>query len=44
MKAMYLAFAATALISVVAFYGLKAIDYSSSETSAGSAVRLSDSE
>jgi len=43
MKAMYAAFAATALIAVVAFYGLGALGFSSGERAAGPAVRLGDS-
>ena len=40
MKAMYLAFAAIAVISVAAWYGLNNAGFSSAEQSAGDAVRL----
>lgn len=42
MKAMYLAFAAAALITVGAYYGLGALGFSSGERTAGAAVRLGD--
>ena len=40
MKAMYLAFAAIAVISVAAWFGLNNAGFSSAEQSAGDAVRL----
>lgn len=42
MKAMYAAFAVTALISVVAYYGLSSLGFSSQNQMASDAVRLSD--
>lgn len=42
MKAMYAAFAITALISVVAYYGLGALGFSSQDRMASDAVRLGD--
>ena len=40
MRAMYLAFAAIAVISVAAWYGLNRAGFSSAEQTAGDAVRL----
>ena len=40
MRAMYLAFAAIAVISVVAWYGLNLAGFSTAEQTAGDAVRL----
>ena len=40
MKTMYLAFAAIAVISVAAWFGLNNAGFSSAEQSAGDAVRL----
>ena len=40
MKAMYLAFAAIAVISVAAWFGLNNAGFSSAEQAAGDAVRL----
>ena len=40
MKAVYLAFAAIAVISVAAWFGLNNAGFSSAEQSAGDAVRL----
>lgn len=42
MKAMMAAFAATALITVVAWYGLGEAGFSASEVGSGDAVRLDD--
>lgn len=42
MKAMLAAFAATAVISVLAWYGLGQLGFSSGERNAGDAVRLGD--
>ena len=42
MKVMYAAFAATAVITVGAWFVLGEIGFSSDERTAGSAVRLSD--
>lgn len=43
MKAMYAAFAATAVISVAAWFVLGELGFSADETNAGPAVRLDDS-
>ena len=40
MRVMFLAFAATALIAVVAWYGLHQLGFSAAEQGAGNAVRL----
>jgi len=40
MRAMYLAFLATALIAVGAYFGLQYIGFSTAERTAGDAVRL----
>ncbi|WP_306153060.1 hypothetical protein [Roseovarius sp. MMSF_3281] len=42
MKAMYTAFAAAVVITIVAYYGLNEAGFSSGEVSAGNAVRLGD--
>lgn len=42
MNAMMSAFAATALIAVIAWYGLGELGFSADERSAGDAVRLDD--
>ena len=43
MNVMMTAFAATAVISVVAWYGLGELGFSAGEQNAGDAVRLDDS-
>ncbi len=42
MKAMYTAFVAMAAITVAAYYGLQEVGWSSSERTAGEAVRLGE--
>lgn len=42
MKAMYMAFAVTAILALVAGLGLGELGFSSQDRAAGSAVRLSD--
>ena len=42
MKAMYMAFLASAVIAVGAYYGLNAIGFSSQDRMAGDSVRLGD--
>jgi hypothetical protein len=42
MKAMYAAFAATALITVGAYYALNQAGFSAEEVSSGNAVRIGD--